>query len=87
MSLEGDAAVLERGCFYVVPLLESLALGEAVLGAANPKSSTGRFRIVSRGLVADRGDRFDEVAPAISRPATPKSRRAAFRCASAPARD
>ncbi|MGZ9116410.1 MAG: 2'-deoxycytidine 5'-triphosphate deaminase domain-containing protein, partial [Methylocystis sp.] len=35
MSLEGDGAVLERGCFYVVPLLESLRLGDAVLGAAN----------------------------------------------------
>ena len=62
MSLEGAGAVLERGCFYVVPLLESLALGDAVLGAANPKSSTGRLDIFTR-LITDRGDRFDEVAP------------------------
>jgi dCTP deaminase len=62
MSLAGDGAVLERGCFYVVPLLESLALGDAVLGAANPKSSTGRLDIFTR-LITDRGDRFDEVAP------------------------
>ncbi|MFA6206009.1 MAG: 2'-deoxycytidine 5'-triphosphate deaminase [Methylocystis sp.] len=62
MSLEGGGAVLERGCFYVVPLLESLALGDAVLGAANPKSSTGRLDIFTR-LITDRGDRFDEVAP------------------------
>ncbi len=60
MSLEGDGAVLERGCFYVVPLLESLALGTEVSGAANPKSSTGRLDIFTR-LIADRGDRFDEV--------------------------
>ncbi len=61
MSLEGDGAVLERGCFYVVPLLESLALDDNVAGAANPKSSTGRLDIFTR-LITDRGDRFDEVA-------------------------
>lgn len=55
-----DGAVLERGCFYVVPLLESLALPPDVAGAANPKSSTGRLDIFTR-LIADRGDRFDEV--------------------------
>jgi len=60
MSLEGDGAVLERGCFYVVPLMESLALAENVSGAANPKSSTGRLDIFTR-LITDRGERFDEV--------------------------
>lgn len=60
MSLEGDGAVLERGCFYVVPLMESLALPDNISGAANPKSSTGRLDIFTR-LIADRGDRFDEV--------------------------
>ncbi len=62
ISLAGDGAVLERGCFYVVPLLESLALGADVTGAANPKSSTGRLDIFTR-LITDHGDRFDEVAP------------------------
>jgi len=62
ISLEGDGAVLERGCFYVIPLLESLALGPDVTGAANPKSSTGRLDIFTR-LITDQGDRFDEVAP------------------------
>lgn len=62
MSLEGDGAVLERGCFYVAPLMESLALGENVSGAANPKSSTGRLDIFTR-LIADRGERFDLVEP------------------------
>jgi dCTP deaminase len=61
MSLEEDGAVLERGCFYVVPLLESLVLSSRVSGAANPKSSTGRLDIFTR-LITDRGDRFDEVA-------------------------
>ncbi|MEF3366302.1 2'-deoxycytidine 5'-triphosphate deaminase [Methylocystis sp. 9N] len=60
MSLEGDGAVLERGCFYVVPLMESLTLGANISGAANPKSSTGRLDIFTR-LIADRGERFDEV--------------------------
>jgi dCTP deaminase len=60
MSLEGAGAILERGCVYVVPLMESLALGPDVSGAANPKSSTGRLDIFTR-LIADRGERFDEV--------------------------
>src|SRR5262245_62633101 len=37
----GDGAVLETGCVYIVPLLESLALPEPVAAAANPKTSTG----------------------------------------------
>ena len=61
MSLEDDGAVLERGCFYVVPLLESLALAQDISGAANPKSSTGRLDIFTR-LITDYGDRFDEVS-------------------------
>jgi len=67
ISLEGDGAVLERGCFYVVPLLESLALGPDVAGAANPKISTGRLDIFTR-LITDHGDRFDEVAPGYAGP-------------------
>lgn len=62
MSLAGDGAILERGCVYVVPLMESLALPADVSGAANPKSSTGRLDIFTR-LITDRGERFDEVEP------------------------
>jgi dCTP deaminase len=62
ISLEGPGAVLERGCFYVVPLQESLALPQTLSGAANPKSSTGRLDIFTR-LIVDRGDRFDLVEP------------------------
>src|SRR5690554_4630684 len=36
-------AVLETGCVYIVPLLESLALPADVTANANPKSSTGRL--------------------------------------------
>ena len=37
-----DGAVLETGCVYVVPLLESADFSFRVSGIANPKSSTGR---------------------------------------------
>ena len=67
MSLLGEGAILERGCVYVVPLLESLALPPDVSGAANPKSSTGRLDIFTR-LITDRGERFDEVPPGYTGP-------------------
>src|SRR4029077_6052707 len=38
-----DGAVLEPGCVYIVPLLESLAFPSDISAAANPKSSTGRL--------------------------------------------
>src|SRR6201985_3772521 len=44
----GDGAVLETGCVYIVPLLESLALPSDIAGAANPKSSTGRLDVFTR---------------------------------------
>ena len=53
-------AVLEKGCVYVVPLMESLALGEQIAGFANPKSSTGRLDILTR-LITDRSAAFDRV--------------------------
>jgi dCTP deaminase len=61
IPLEGEGAVLERGCFYVIPLLESLKLDARVSGAANPKSSTGRLDIFTR-LIVDQGERFDLVS-------------------------
>jgi len=67
MSLEGEGAILERGCVYVVPLMESLALPTKISGAANPKSSTGRLDIFTR-LIADRGQRFDELEPGYNGP-------------------
>jgi dCTP deaminase len=53
-------AVLERGCVYVVPLMESLRLSSLLAGFANPKSSTGRLDILTR-LITDRGAAFDRV--------------------------
>ncbi len=40
----GGGAVLEKGCVYVVPLMEALALPETVSAVANAKSSTGPAR-------------------------------------------
>jgi dCTP deaminase len=55
-------AVLEKGCVYVVPLMEALALSSSsgVTGFANPKSSTGRLDILTR-LMTDRSEAFDQV--------------------------
>jgi len=55
-----NGAVLEKGCVYVVELLEHLNLPESISGLANPKSSTGRLDIFTR-LIADHSDVFDSV--------------------------
>ena len=57
-----QSAVLEKGCVYIIPLLEELALPEDVSGKANPKSSTGRLDIFTR-LITDEGRQF-EIVPA-----------------------
>lgn len=61
IDLEGDGAILERGCVYVVPLLEHLTLPESISAVANPKSSTGRLDIFTR-LITDSSEVFDHVA-------------------------
>ena len=61
ISIDDDGAVLERGCVYVVPLLETLRLQDSISGVANPKSSTGRLDIFTR-LITDRSEVFDQVA-------------------------
>ena len=60
MSLEGGA-VLERGCVYLVPLMERLALPPDLHAAANAKSSTGRVDLLTR-LITDGGTEFDRIA-------------------------
>ncbi len=55
-----NGAVLEKGCVYMVPLMESLALPADVSAAANAKSSTGRLDLFTR-LITDRGAEFDRV--------------------------
>src|SRR4051794_14169436 len=56
----GDGAVLETGCVYIVPLLESLALPADLAAAANPKSSTGRLDVFTR-VITDRARGFDRI--------------------------
>jgi len=59
ISLE-DGAVLETGCVYIIPLLETLNLPAETSAAANPKSSTGRLDIFTR-VIADNAQEFDKV--------------------------
>jgi dCTP deaminase len=58
----GDGAVLETGCVYIVPLIESLALPPDIAAAANPKSSTGRLDVFTR-VITDRARGFDRIEP------------------------
>jgi len=59
MDLAGGA-VLEKGCVYVVPLMEALALPSDMTAVANAKSSTGRVDCLTR-LIVDGGTEFDRV--------------------------
>jgi dCTP deaminase len=62
-----NGAVLERGCVYVAPLMEGLALPREVSAAANAKSSTGRLDLFTR-LITDRSAEFDRIAPGYAGP-------------------
>jgi len=53
-------AVLEKGCVYVVPLMESLALPQGITAVANAKSSTGRLDLLTR-TITDGGTEFDRI--------------------------
>jgi len=55
-----NGAVLEKGCVYVVPLMESLALPESINAVANAKSSTGRLDLFTR-CITDHGIEFDRI--------------------------
>ncbi len=52
--------VLNRGCVYIVPLKEELALPSAFWGKANPKSTTGRLDVFTR-LLSDYVDEFEHI--------------------------
>ncbi len=54
-------AVLEKGCVYVVPLMERLSLPEGMTAAASAKSSIGRLDLLTR-IITDEGTEFDRVA-------------------------
>lgn len=53
-------SVLEKGCVYIVPLIEEIALPSKISGKANPKSTTGRLDVFTR-LITDYGTEFDRV--------------------------
>jgi dCTP deaminase len=55
-----EGAVLEKGCVYVIPLLERLALPGELSGVANAKSSTGRLDLLTRTII-DGGTEFDRI--------------------------
>ncbi|WP_295733359.1 2'-deoxycytidine 5'-triphosphate deaminase [uncultured Bartonella sp.] len=55
-----NGAVLETGCVYIVPLIETLALSDELSASANPKSSTGRLDIFTR-IITDYAQEFDKV--------------------------
>jgi dCTP deaminase len=60
LDLTGGA-VLERGCVYIAPLLEHMALPADISARGNPKSSTGRVDVFVR-LLTDHGAAFEDVA-------------------------
>lgn len=52
--------VFEKGCVYLVPLMEHLNLPADLSAKANPKSTTGRLDIFTR-LICDYGAEFERV--------------------------
>jgi len=63
----GGGVVLEKGCVYLIPLMERLNLPGHVQAVANAKSSTGRLDLLTR-VITDEGVEFDRVAPGYSGP-------------------
>ena len=66
VDLRGGA-ILEKGCVYIVPLKESVALPSRIIAVANPKSSIGRLDIFTR-LITDEATEFDRVQSGYSGP-------------------
>ena len=55
-----QGTVLEKGCVYVLPLMESLDLPDDIQAVANAKSSTGRLDLLTR-VITDHGTEFDRI--------------------------
>ncbi len=62
-----QGAVLEKGCVYVIPLMEGLALPQGITAVANAKSSTGRLDLLTR-TITDGGTEFDRIAAGYTGP-------------------
>ena len=59
--------IMEKGCIFIVPLMESLALPDTVSAKANPKSTTGRLDVFTR-LITDYAHEFEWVAEGYTGP-------------------
>ena len=57
-----QGAVLEKGCVYVVPLMEQLDLPSGTQAVTNAKSSIGRLDLLTR-TISDHSTEFDRIAP------------------------
>ena len=53
-------AILEKGCVYIIPLMEYLNLPKNVTAASNAKSSIGRLDLLTR-VITDNGIEFDRI--------------------------
>lgn len=53
--------VLEKGCVYIIPLMERLNLPGGISAKANPRSTAGRLDLFTR-LITDYGVEFERVA-------------------------
>lgn len=62
-----EGAVLEKGCVYVLPLMEALDLPDDIQAVANAKSSTGRLDLLTR-VITDNGTEFDRIRPGYKGP-------------------
>ena len=62
-----QGAVLEKGCVYVLPLMETLDLPNDIQAVANAKSSTGRLDLLTR-VITDNGTEFDRIRPGYKGP-------------------
>src|SRR5437588_4112082 len=55
-----SSTVLEKGCVYIVPLLEEVHLPDNMSGKPNPRSTTGRLDVFTR-LITDYGGDCEHV--------------------------
>ena len=62
-----EGAVLEKGCVYLVPLMEGLNLPADIEAVANAKSSTGRLDLLTR-TITDHGKEFDRIVKGYTGP-------------------
>ena len=62
-----EGAVLEKGCVYLVPLMEGLDLPPDIEAVANAKSSTGRLDLLTR-TITDHGKEFDRIVKGYTGP-------------------